>query len=400
MSVLGGESKPPFGAVRDVLEEQFARGEHIGAGVSIYHRGEKVVDLWGGLADEDAGKPWAADTMAVSFSTTKGLTAVCLHMLADRGLVDYQAPVAAYWPEFAQHGKEKITVYHLLTHQAGMAPVPGTMHGADLYDWDNVIHAIEEQAPAWEPGAESGYHAMTFGYLVGEVIRRASGRTVGTFLRDEVCGPLGLQDMYIGAPPEVEPRIAKLKSKGSPTPEMIQQIQERLAAGEPLVDPLMERAFAAPPGGMFGQSQGDNPMDTYEAHRVEIPAANGVMTARDLARLYACLANGGELDGVRLMSAERVRTMSAVQTCREDKVLHTDIAWSLGFMNGGIEGRAQGPRASAFGHPGVGGSVGYCDPEIGLAFGFTTNALAMDGLATGRAAELAAVARTAAESAG
>ena len=181
---------------------------------------------------------------------------------------------------------------------------------------------------------------------------------------------------------------------------MIQQIQERLAAGEPLVDPLMERAFAAPPGGMFGQSQGDNPMDTYEAHRVEIPAANGVMTARDLARLYACLANGGELDGVRLMSAERVRTMSVVQTCREDKVLHTDIAWSLGFMNGGIEGRAQGPRATAFGHPGVGGSVGYCDPEIGLAFGFTTNALAMDGLATGRAAELAAVARTAAESAG
>src|SRR3990170_5019245 len=150
MSVVQGTAEPGFEAVRELLEEQFAKGEHIGAGVSVYHRGRPVVDIWGGLANEEAKTPWERDTMALCFSTTKGLTATCLHILADRGLVDYGAPVAKYWPEFAQAGKRDISVYHLLTHQAGLAPIPEPLHGADLLDWERVIHAIEAMAPVWE----------------------------------------------------------------------------------------------------------------------------------------------------------------------------------------------------------------------------------------------------------
>lgn len=397
---IHGSCDPRFEGMREVLAQQIENGEHVGYGVAVYHRGQQVVDLWGGLSDEAAGTPWAEKTMSVSYSVTKGLTSTCLHILADRGLVDYQAPVAAYWPEFAQgsfaRGKDGITVYHLLTHQAGMAPVPGTMHGTDLYDWGAVIKGLEEMAPAWEPGTDSGYHANTYGFLVGEVIRRVGGKTVGTFLRDEVCEPLGLRDMYIGAPAEVDGQIARLVSKPSPpSEEMVKRMQERVAAGLPLIDPLLERAFGAPPGGLMAAGQGPNPLDTFEGRRSEQPSANGVMTARDAARLYACLANGGELDGVRLMSAERVKQMSALQTKRADKVLTVEIAWSLGYMNGGFEDRALGMRTTAFGHPGVGGAVAFCDPEIDMSFAFVTNAVASDGLATGRSLPLANAARKA-----
>lgn len=402
-TVIHGDVAPGFEGVRDVLEQQIAGGEHIGFGVAAYHRSKLVVDLWGGLADKEAGTPWQRDTMAVSMSTTKGLTATCLHMLADRGLVDYQAPVATYWPEFAQNGfaqtgKEKITVYHLLTHQAGLAPVPEGIYGAAILDWDAVIHGLEAMAPEWEPGTANGYHAFTFGHLVGEVIRRVSGKTVGRFLRDEICEPLGLHDMYIGAPPEAEARIAKLGQTMIPAPGMMERMQERLAAGEPMVDPLTERAMGFAPGTMLAGTQ-ENFVDTPAGHQAEVPAANGVMTARDLARVYACLANYGEIDGVRLLSEERVRTMSKLQTRRMDLVLGIEAGWALGYMTGGAEGWPQGPRETAFGHPGVGGSVGFADPEIAMSFGFTTNGLAMDPFGFGRAASLAAPARAAAEAA-
>ncbi len=400
-SVLQGTVEPGFEGVRDLLERQFAAGEHIGANVCVYHRGRKVVDLWGGLFDEDAKTPWQAGTMAVSFSTTKGLTATCLHILADRGLVDYQAPVAKYWPEFAKNGKDKITVYHLLTHQAGLAPLPDGLFSEDVVDWERVIHAIEDQTPAWEPGTDSGYHAISFGFLVGEVVRRVSGKRIGQFLQDEVCAPLGLKDMYIGAPESVEPRIAKLKSRIVITPELIQQMQQRVSTGAPVVDPLLERAMGFRPGAMLQPQQDeDNVFDSPQMHRAEVPAAGGIMTGRDLARMYACLGNGGELDGARLMSAERVRTMSTQQTRRPDKVIGVEVGWALGYMTGGLEGWPQGPRETAFGHAGFGGSIGFCDPEVGMAFGFTTNALGMDLVGYGRTAALAESARVSAEAIG
>lgn len=395
-NVIHGHAEPAFAPVKALLEEQFSRGDHIGAGVAVYHRGQLVADLWGGLADEDAGTPWQPDTMALCFSTTKGLTATCLHILADRGLVDYQAPVSTYWPEFAKNGKERITVFHLLTHQAGLAPVPDGIEGRDLLDWERVIRGIEEQEPIWEPGVETGYHAVTFGFLVGEVVRRASGKRIGQFLRDEVCTPLGLADMYIGAPESAEPRIARLKNRMTIPPEMMQQIQERMQTGEEMMSPLTMRALGMRPGETMTAQQ-DHVFDTAEGHRAEVPAANGIMTARDLARLYACLGNFGELDGMRLLSEERVRVMSKQQTCRPDRVIMFDVGYALGYMTGGIDGWPQGPRVSAFGHAGLGGSIGYCDPEIGLAFGFTTNALTLDLIGYGRTAALAAAARSCAE---
>jgi CubicO group peptidase (beta-lactamase class C family) len=396
--VVRGEVDPNFEPVRQIFERQFVAGEHVGAGVAVYHRGEKVVDLWGGLANRDTGAAWERRTMAISMSTTKGLTATCLHMLADRGLVEYEAPVARYWPEFARNGKESITVYHLLTHQAGLAPVP--VYGADLLDWDAVVHGLEEMAPEWEPGTAIGYHAFTFGHLVGEVIRRVSRKSVGGFLRDEVCAPLGLEDMHIGAPPSAEPRIAKLEQTMLPAPGMVERMQERLAAGEPLISPLTERAMGIRPGTAISGEPQENFLDTPAGHQAEVPAANGVMTARDLARLYACLANYGQLDGIRLMSADRVRVMSKVQTRRRDLVLGIEPGWALGYMTGGAPLWPQGMRETAFGHPGVGGSVGFCDPEINMAFGFTTNGLAMDPFGFGRAAALAEAARISAEAIG
>jgi len=395
-----GTVEPGFEPVRELLEQQFAAGEHIGAGVSVYHHRRKVVDVWGGVADEGTKRAWLADTMAVSFSTTKGLTATCLHILADRGLVDYAAPVSTYWPEFAQNGKEKITVYHLLTHQAGLAPVPEGMYDADLHDWERVIHGIEAQAPVWEPGTDTGYHAVTFGFLVGEVVRRVSGKSLGTFLRDEVTTPLGIAgEMFVGAPESVEPRIAKLKSRMVLTPEIMEQIrltQAAVAAGEV---PLMARAMAMRPN-QAPDPNADSAFDTPAAHRAEIPAANGIMTARALARLYACLGNYGELDGVRLMSEATVRKMSERRTLRPDKVIMVPVGWALGFMTGGVEGWPQGPRVTAFGHAGLGGSIGFADPEIGMGFGFVTNALAMDLIGYGRTAALAEAARACCEAAG
>ena len=393
MTELHGHVDAAFENVREVVAEQFADDKHIGAAVSVFHRGRKVVDIWGGLADEDAGTPWEADTLALSYSTTKGLTATCLHVLADRGLVDYEEKVATYWPEFGQLGKEQITVYQVLTHQAGLPQVPEGLHGKDLFDWKRVIEGIEKEAPAWEPGTESGYHAITFGFLVGEVVRRVSGKRIGEFLRDEVCRPLGIDhEMFIGVPESVEPRIAKLKNRIVLTPELM----DRFRAAQDNPDPLRARTMGMRPGqDMSGE--GGNFFDTPEGHRAEVPSANGIMTARALARLYACLASGGELDGVRLMSEERVKVMSERQTNRPDRIIRVPVGYAMGYMTGGNEGWPQGARVTAFGHAGFGGSIGFCDPEIGMSFGFTTNALAMDLIGYGRTAGLADAARKSAE---
>jgi CubicO group peptidase (beta-lactamase class C family) len=230
---------------------------------------------------------------------------------------------------------------------------------------------------------------MTFGYLAGEIVRRVDGRSVGQFLREEVCEPLGLQHMHIGAPESAEPLISTLKAAVL-TPEMEAQ-RVQFWSG----DSISARAF-----NIKGGADLNDTLNTRRGHAAEIPAAGGVTTARDLARLYACLGNGGELDSARLMSAETVRRASERQTYRPDRVIMIPIGWALGYMTGGSEGWPQGPRVTAFGHAGLGGSIGYCDPEIGLAFGFVPNQLATDLIGYGRTAELADVARACAEAAG
>ncbi|HXK34316.1 MAG TPA: serine hydrolase domain-containing protein [Dehalococcoidia bacterium] len=384
---VSGRVEAGFEPVRDLLERQFAEGMHIGAGVCVYHRGRPVVDIWGGEAERGSGRMWDGDTMALCYSVTKGLTATCVHILADRGLVDYDVPVSKYWPEFASNGKGAITVRHVLTHQAGIPQLPDGVTAEDVLDWETMVRGMESLEPVWEPGTDSGYHALNFGWLAGEIVRRVDGRSVGQFFREEVAAPLGIaDDIHIGTRPEHEPRIAKLTSVVELTPEMEKQ---RAAFFGP--ESLAARAL-----GMNLGNFGDV-IDSPAGHQAQVPAANGVMSARALARMYACLAGGGELDGVRLLSAERVRIMSERQTYRPDRVLVLPVHWSLGYMNGGSDGWPQGPRVTAFGHPGAGGSLGQCDPEVGLAFAFVTNALNLDLVGAGRTAALADAARACAE---
>ena len=382
MSDVHGRTAPGFEPVREVFEQQFARSEHVGAGVCVYADGRCAVDLWGGAADEATGRLWEEDTMAVSFSTTKGLTATCVHILADRGLISYGDRVAKYWPQFAQHGKQDITIYHLLTHQAGIPQIPDDVTPEDLLNWDRMVQVMESLEPLWKPGEESGYHALNFGWLCGEVIRRVDGRPIRDFLQDEVCRPLGLAQMHIGAPATAEPKIAINVSKIETTPEM-RKMWEQFAGG----DSITARALSP-------RSEMD--LNTPAAHQAQIPAVNGVVSARDLARLYACLANYGELDGVRILSEETVRAMSKQQTFRPDKVIILPVAWSLGYMNGAV-GWPQGSRATAFGHAGFGGSIGFADPEIRLSFGLVLNALTLGLTGAGRASQLADAARACVE---
>lgn len=389
MGVVQGAVEPGFEPVREVFEQQFASGQHFGAGVSAYHRGRKVVDLWGGLADADASTPWLEDTMVPCYSVTKGLTAMALHVLADRGLVKYDDLVSKYWPEFAANGKSGITIYHLLTHQAGIPQLPDMARIDDLCDWQKMIHGIEQLTPEWEPGTNSGYHALNFGYLVSEVVRRIDGRSVGTFFHDEIAAPLGMTQIYIGTPEALDSKVATLKSTIPVTPEGEQMRKAFVASGA-----ITVRAMGMGlPGDMSAM------MSTPAGHRAEIPAINGIMSARDLARMYACLAGYGEIDGVRILSERTVRAMSERQTHRPDLVIIVPVGWSLGYMNGGDPGWPQGPRVTSFGHPGAGGAVGFADPEIGLSFGLVLNGLSQDFVGTGRGATLANAARACAENA-
>ncbi len=378
MDVVQGYVAPGFAPVKQEFERQFAAGDHVGGSVAAYRGAEPVVDLWGGVADEATGGPWSRDTMTVCYSTTKGLVATCLHVLADRGMLSYDDPVAKHWPEFAAHGKDSITISQVLTHQAGLAPIPRGVDEATVLDWPRIARAMAESEPAWVPGEEGGYHALTFGWLAGEIVRRVDGRSIGRVLREEICGPLGIDGMFIGAPQEAEPRIARLYhhvEAASP---------EEAAARAAFIggDSLPARALM--PGFDMAAL-----LKSPAGHQAEIPAVSGVMTARALARLYGCLANGAALDGVRILSEDTVRRASRQQTLRPDKVLVVPIGWAMGYMTGGGVITTMGPRATAFGHPGFGGSIGHADPEIGTSFGFVPNKLTRDLFGGSRASRLA-----------
>jgi CubicO group peptidase (beta-lactamase class C family) len=384
-----GHVEPGFEPVREVFEKQFTEGLNVGGSVAVNLRGKPVVNLWGGTTAPDGGEPWREETMTIVYSTTKGLTATCLHVLADRGRVHYDDLVSKYWPEFARNGKDKITVRHLLTHQAGIPQMPEGLRTGDLLDWHTMVRALEELSPVWEPGTDTGYHALDFGWLVGEIVRRIDGRSLGTFLHEEICKPLGIKKLFVGAPESEEPSIAPLHSPAR-TPE-----QEAMAKAWMEGNTLITRAMgiAIDPDDT-GASLHDV-LNTRLGHAAELPAVSGVACARDLARFYACLANYGELDGVRILSEATVRRMSEEQSHRPDRVIiGIPIRWSLGYMNGGDPMWPQGPRKTSFGHPGAGGSVGFADPEIGMSFGYVPNMMAIAELTgIGRASALADAAR-------
>jgi CubicO group peptidase (beta-lactamase class C family) len=358
---------PAFSRVRDAFEENFARRGELGAALVVIAGGRTVVDLWGGVADHRTGRAWERDTPVLIFSATKGATALCLHVLAARGALDLDAPVSRYWPEFAQAGKESIPVRMLLNHQAGLPAVDRVLRREALFDQAALATALAEQAPYWPPGTAHGYHALTFGWLVGEVVRRVSGKTLGRFFADEIAAPLAL-DFWIGLPEEIEPRVALLRM-ASPVKEDSDVMRAMRTPSS-----LVAKAFANPPGLLRGSQ-----VNSREVHAAEIPAMNGIATARSVARMYALLASGGRLDGVELLDAAAVERMSRVESEGEDRILLIPTRFAPGFMKS-VDNRPRdsvrmGPNEAAFGHVGAGGSLGMADPDAGIAIGYVMNQL-------------------------
>jgi CubicO group peptidase (beta-lactamase class C family) len=372
MTEIDGTTAPGFERVRDAFEANFAKGLEIGAAFSAYHRGQKVVDLWGGVADVATNRPWDEDTMALVFSTTKGATAVCANKLAQEGKLDVDAPVADYWPEFAAGGKADIPVKFLLSHQAGLAWVDGEMSLEEALSWDPVVDALARQVPHYAPGSEHGYHATTYGWLVGEVVRRVTGKSVGTYFRDEIAAPLGL-DFWIGLPASEESRVAPLVG-GLADPALASDPEVRALINDIMgPDTVLGKALFAPGGALSGPDV----WNSRALHAAEIPAAGGIGDARSLARMYAACI--GAVDGVRLLDDEQLRRATTQLTTGPNRVLlDMDIQFGLGFMLRSTLIELGGPRS--FGHFGAGGSVGWADPDAELAFGYVMNRMDM-GLA-------------------
>jgi CubicO group peptidase (beta-lactamase class C family) len=358
---IDGECDARFSEVRDAFVEGFAHRDELGASLAVWSDGNMVVDLWGGSTDGARSRPWTRDTIACTFSSTKGIAAIALLMLVDRGLVDLDAPVATYWPEFAQGGKEQLPVRYLLTHEAGLSAIAKPMPFGSLSDWDAMVDALAGQEPWWKPGSGHGYHGVTFGHLVGEVVRRADGRTIGGFIRDEIATPLGV-DFWIGLPEHEDARTAEMVN-----PEMDITRKTFFSHWQP--DGLGPKSFGNPP-----DSNSVEHTNSREWRAAEIPAANGHGNARALARIYAALANGGTLDGVRLLSPELVAEGGRMHVDGLDLVMDLPTRFGLGFEITLPEGGFSfGPGARTFGHNGSGGSLGVVDPDAGIAFGYVMN---------------------------
>ena len=369
LPAIEGTCDARFEGVREAFARNFAESGELGASVAVALGGDLVVDLWAGHVDRDRTQPWERDTLVLVYSSTKGVVSLAAHMLADRGLIDFEAPVADVWPEFAQGGKETLPLRYLLTHQAGLPVVDEELPlGAEL-EWDIMAGALSRQAPVWEPGEKTGYHAATFGWLVGEVIRRVDGRSVGTFIREEIAEPLGV-DFLLGFGPDEDDRVSDLHLAQVPAEEL-----PSLAAAA-LLEPtsLAARAFNIAP-------RGPNKGRNSRAYRgSEQPGSNGHTNARALATIYGALGSGGAWQGHRLLSEEAIQLAGTPQLEGRDIILQTPVRRTLGFMMP-VPGLPDPRGENAFGHAGMGGSLGFCDPDRGLGFGYAMNQMWTNTLA-------------------
>jgi CubicO group peptidase (beta-lactamase class C family) len=379
-TVIEGQVEPGFEAVREAFTHNFDVGREVGASFCVHVGGRKVVDLHGGTFDREGTRPYSGDSLQLVFSSTKGATAICANLLAQRGDLDLAAPVSTYWPEFAQAGKADIPVRLLLSHQAGLPAIDRTLTPEEVQAWDPVAAALAEQKPFWEPGTAHGYHALTYGWLVGEVVRRITGRSLGTFFAEEIAQPLGLE-FWIGLPEEQEHRVSPIV--GTLIPEG--GASEGMPAD--FSSTLLARALNA--GGAFGDPGWANRRGW---HAAELPAANGVTNAASLSRLYAGVigtVEGGPAE--RLLTPEQVDEARIVRTFGPDQVF-----LSLGFPLEQHIGQGfwiSSPFApfggeGSFGHSGAGGSYGFADPENNLAVGYVMNKMASGMLGDPRARRL------------
>lgn len=361
-----GRVEPGFESVADAFAQAFESHPGMGAALAIRHRGRPVVDLWGGIADPRAGRPWQEDTLSVIFSCTKGIVSILAARLVQEGRLDYDAPVVLYWPEFGAAGKHGLRVRDLLAHRAGVSAPRADLTTSDITDWDVVAAALAEQEPLWKPGSGYAYHAITHGWLIGEVIRRVTGMSVGAYLRESVTGPLHA-DAWIGLPAELEPRV----SRAVVGPTFAQLVAEEDAARDPAVVDWRHRAMTlggALPRELVDEDAGFNASAIRQA---EIPGAGGIATARALAAIWS--ATFVETDGVRLLDDTTIARATVVQSEGEPvfSVPGPWPRWGMGFQLDSEARRYLSP--SSYGHDGAGGQVAFADPASGIGFAFLTN---------------------------
>jgi CubicO group peptidase (beta-lactamase class C family) len=377
-SEITGFCDARFEHVAREFERNFQQRGEVGASVCITLEGEPVVDLRGGIADPTSQAPWKEDTLCLVWSATKGATALCAHMLASRGLLDLDAPVTRYWPEFGQAGKESIPVKMLLNHQCGLPALRNPLPAGAFNNWELMVKALEQEEPWWRPGSMHGYHGFTFGWLVGEVVRRVSGKSLGTFFREEVAEPLHL-DFWIGLPEAQEQRVALMIPADPPGADA--PVSPMFAA---MADPTSLQTLVMFNGGghMLPGADGVFGFNTRAAHAAEIGAAGGITNARGLAGMYAPLANGGSLHNVTLVNRESLARMGAVSSASNlDTTVLAPTRFSLGYVKS-VDNRRE-PSCTendsviiseeAFGHTGFGGAVGFADPNARMSFGYAMN---------------------------
>lgn len=392
MTSVNGVVAPGWESVHEVFTQTIDSKQDVGAAVSLFHRGQCVIDLVGGYFDNESTKPYDHDTLQLVFSTTKGVTAIAVAMCVERGLLSYQEPVASFWPEFAASGKEYATVAQLLSHQVGLYTVDGPITLAEALDWDIITQRLAATAPAFPIGSAHGYHALTFGWLAGELVRRVDGRNIGRFIAEEIATPLGAE-IYIGLPEHLESRVSPLntgwpREVGEPAPIFDPEAKELL---NKITRPGTPGAKAFSLNGAFSVAGGFNRRDV---HAAEIPAANGISNARSLAKMYA--ATMDEVQGahgpVRLVSPETMIEMSTTVTPRgeSDLCLVIPTSFGMGFMTHNDFIPYSGP--GTFGHPGAGGSMSFADPRRAMSFSYVMNKMGEALVGDQRSARLIAAA--------
>jgi CubicO group peptidase (beta-lactamase class C family) len=360
-----------FGELASEFERNFSERGELGASVALTVGGEAVVDLWGGWCDADRRRPWTRDTVTIVMSCTKGATALCAHMLAVEGELDFDAPVTRYWPEFGAAGKESVLVRHLLTHQAGVPCLRDPLPAGAMLDWDEMVRRIAAEPPFWEPGTAYGYHGITLGWLVGEVVRRVTGQRLGDFFRAEVAEPLGL-DFSIGTPSSELGRYAPALAAPPPDPGEPVSRYMMVAMSEP--DSI--QALMLINSGGYLTPEGWN---STEALAAQLPAINGVGNARSLASMYRAIGHDRRVGRVAFEPEDLVRMSSVQSALGEDRMLFTPGRWTLGFNKStatpdGVEPPARMVLSDdAFGHPGMGGSIGFTDPVADISFAYVMN---------------------------
>jgi len=354
-SEIEGFCEERFKSVKEVFQSNFDDNLEVGASFAVTLNGKHVVDLWGGYANAAKTKQWEKNTIVNVYSTTKVMTAICIHILVDRGLLDLDAPVAKYWPEFAQAGKENLPVRYLLSHTSGLAGWDKHFRSKKLYNWDLMVELLAAQKPWWEPGTKSGYHTITFGHLLGELVRRITKKSLGTFFREEVAVPLGA-DFHIGLPEEHDDRVADLIPPPPIDLSTFGDIDPKSVAMRSLTNPIIDVLATK----------------TREWRSAEIPGANGHGNARSVSRITAALACGGELDGVRLLSEKTIKQSIEEQSYGTDLVLNVPIRFGLGW---GLQSKELpiGPNPNVFYWGGFGGSVIAVDLDAKLSICYVMN---------------------------